>query len=211
MAGVDLPLQSELHLKVLFKDHRGVVPRNAPMLIWSDAQTIEWSESERAALIDAGRNELVGELPVFCHGRPEGGVDSPYVVGLWEYDRKIMEPEWPIPIDEMYSEVVLRGLSRMIPGLAAYRDGLPETSVDGGYYTKTPENRPLIGPCGPPGFHVLAGLSGFGVMVAAGAADLLGDHIMGSDLADYAGAFLLNRYDDDAYTTAMGAPDSGQL
>ncbi|HZD22890.1 MAG TPA: FAD-dependent oxidoreductase, partial [Acidimicrobiia bacterium] len=73
MAGVDLPLFSELHLKVAFKDHLGLIPREAPMTIWSDIQTIDWSTEEREGLEELGRTDLLGEMPIFCHFRPEGG------------------------------------------------------------------------------------------------------------------------------------------
>jgi glycine/D-amino acid oxidase-like deaminating enzyme len=212
LAGVQLPIFSELHLKVACRDHLGVVPRDAPMIIWSDPQTLDWSDEEREALLAEGRNDLLGELPVFCHGRPEGGSESPYVLGLWEYHGVVSEPVWPVPDDPLYPEVVLRGLSTMVPGLAAYRDRLPHSTVDGGYYTKTRENRPLIGPAGPEGFHLMAGFSGFGVMVAAGAADLLACHVAGAELPEYAGAFLLDRYDDTEYIATLSGPlSSGQL
>jgi glycine/D-amino acid oxidase-like deaminating enzyme len=212
LAGVRLPLFSELHLKVACRDHLGLVPRDAPMIIWSDTQTLDWSDEERGALQAEDRQDLLGELPVFCHGRPEGGSDSPYLLGLWEYHGVVNEPVWPVPEDPLYPEVVLRGLSTMVPGLSAYRDRLPQSTVDGGYYTKTRENRPLIGPAGPAGFHLLAGFSGFGVMVAAGAADLVARHVAGVELPDYASAFLLDRYDDPEYMATLSGPlSSGQL
>ncbi|HEU4916791.1 MAG TPA: FAD-dependent oxidoreductase [Acidimicrobiia bacterium] len=212
MAGLDLPLYSELHLKVACRDHLRVVPREAPMIIWSDPQQLDWADEEREALSAEGRDDLLGELPVFCHGRPEGGSDSPYLLGLWEYHGIVEEPVWPLPADPLYPEVVLRGLTTMVPGLSAYRERLPQATVDGGYYTKTRENRPLIGPAGPSGFHLLVGFSGFGVMVAAGAADLLARHVVGSELPDYAEAFLLTRYDDPEYLSAISGPvSSGQL
>jgi glycine/D-amino acid oxidase-like deaminating enzyme len=99
----------------------------------------------------------------------------------------------------------------MVPGLEAYVNRLPESSVDGGYYTKTAENRPLIGPSGVDGVHLLAGLSGFGVMVSAGAADLLARHVVGAELPDYAGSFLLERYDDPRYLADLESVASGQL
>jgi glycine/D-amino acid oxidase-like deaminating enzyme len=212
MAGVDLPLFSELHLKAAFREHLGMVPRNAPMLIWNDPQHLDWSSEERQALLDEGRSELLGEMPPHCHGRPEGGADSPYLLALWEYHGRVEEPSWPLPEDPLYPEVVLRGLTTMIPGLAAYRDGLPASIVDGGYYTKTAENRPLIGPAGPKGFHLAAGYSGFGVMVAAGAGDLVARHVIGADLPDYADAFLLSRYDDPGYLeSVLSGATSGQI
>jgi glycine/D-amino acid oxidase-like deaminating enzyme len=83
--------------------------------------------------------------------------------------------------------------------------------VDGGYYIKTTENRPLVGPAGPDGFHLLSGMSGFGVMVAAGAGDLLARHVAGAELPDYSGAYLLSRYDDEAYLASLGSGRHGQL
>ena len=211
MAGVDLPLFSELHLKVAFKDHLGIIPRDAPMTIWSDPQRLDWTREERAELTAMGRHELLGEMPVYCHFRPEGGGDSPYFVGLWEYHDEVSEPTWPLPEDPLYPEVVMRGLTTMVPNLVPYLQRLPESFVDGGYYTKTRENRPLIGPGPVKGVHLVAGMSGFGVMVSAGAADLVTRHIVGSDLPRYAGAFLLDRYDDPAYLATIETTDSGQL
>jgi glycine/D-amino acid oxidase-like deaminating enzyme len=212
MAGVDLPLYSELHLKVAFRDHLGAIPKEAPMIIWSDPQQIDWSEEEREELGRMGREDVLGEMPIYCHGRPEGGAESPYFLALWEYHHEILEPTWPLPDDPLYPEVVMRGLTTMVPGLAPYLEGLPESTVDGGYYTKTRENLPLIGPCGPEGFHVVAGLSGFGVMVAAGAGDLLASHVTGRSLPNYAESFLLSRYDDSRYMAEIQAlEDSGQL
>jgi len=211
MAGLDLPLFSELHLKVAFKDHLGVIPRDAPMTIWSDTQRIAWSNEERSGLEELGRDDLLGEMPIYCHFRPEGGAESPYFVALWEYHDQVIEPRWPLPEDDLYPEVVMRGLTTMVPGLAAYADRLPESFVDGGYYTKTVENRPLIGPSGIDGIHLLTGMSGFGVMVSQGAADLLASHLTGRSLPPYADAFLLSRYDDPDYAASANAAASGQL
>jgi glycine/D-amino acid oxidase-like deaminating enzyme len=211
LAGVNLPLFFELHLKAGFRDHLGVIPREAPMIIWSDPQQIEWSPEERAELEKTGRSDLLGEMPVFCHGRPEGGPDSPYFVALWEYHKQVVDPVWPIAVDDLYPEVVMRGLTTMIPGLAAYHDRLPESVVDGGYYTKTTDNRPLIGPTGPQGVYVVAGLSGFGVMVASGAGDLVARHVVGSELPVYSDDFLPSRYDDPDYAADLALIDTGQL
>ncbi len=211
MAGVDLPLFSELHLKVAFKDHLAVIPRDAPMTIWSDPQELDWSEEERTELEAMGRSDVTGEMPIYCHFRPEGGEDSPYVLALWEYHGQVLEPTWPLPEDPLYPEVVMRGLTRMVPGLGAYADRLPESFVDGGYYTKTRENRPLIGPSNVDGVHLMTGMSGFGIMVSAGAADLVARHIVGADLPQYADAFLLSRYDDPAYLDEIAVTSSGQL
>ncbi len=212
MVGVGLPLRSEVHLKVAYRDHLGVVPREAPMLIWSDPQRLAWDDDEHSALTGMGRTDLLGEMPVYCHGRPEGGADSPYFLALWEYHGEVRQPVWPVPEDELYPEVVARGLSTMIPYFGRYLDRLPQSSVDGGYYTKTAENRPLIGPAGPDGFYLACAYSGFGVMVAAGGADLVSRHITAGPLPTYANDFLLDRYDNPDYLAAIsGSVESGQL
>ena len=210
LVDIDLPLFSELHIKVAYRDHMGVVARDAPMVIWSDTQHLDWSIEEREALAEQGRDDLLGEMPIFCHFRPEGGEGSPYLLGLWEYHGLVQEPSWPLPEDPLYPEVVVRGLTTMVPGFDVYRERLPHSVVDGGYYTKTMENRPLVGPAGPTGFNLMAGLSGFGVMVAAGAADLLAKHVTGTELPSYSDAFLLERYDDADYLASIQGP-TGQL
>ncbi len=213
LVGEELPVHSELHMKVAFKEHRRVIPSEAPMLIWSDPQRIDWSP-EVAAMLgqDPASRFLLDELPAACHGRPEGGSDSPYVLALWEYRRQVMEPTWPVPLDSLYPEVVMRGMSSMVPGLSVYRHGMPASSVDGGYYTKTEDNLPLIGPMATPGAYVVGALSGFGVMAAAAAGELAALHVTGGNLPGYARAFRPSRFEDPAYLMAVrqGA-DDGQL
>ncbi len=213
MVGEELPVTSELHLKAAFKEHRRVVPADAPMLIWSDRQTIDWSPEVAEMLgADPETRFLLNELPAACHGRPEGGADSPYVLALWEYRRRVMQPVWPVPLDPMYPELVMWGMSTMIPGLRVYQDGLPRVTVDGGYYTKTVENLPLIGRLATHGAFVVGALSGFGVMAAAAAGELIALHVAGQPLPDYAPAFLPSRYEDPAYVQSVRhTMDDGQL
>jgi glycine/D-amino acid oxidase-like deaminating enzyme len=212
LAGETLPVHSELHLRATYKEHRRVIPPDAPMLIWSDPQRIDWSpEVARMLGEDPDQRFLLDELPVACHGRPEGGSESPYVLALWEYRRRVMEPTWPVPVDPLYAEVVMRGMGTMVPGLAIYRDRLPRSTIDGGYYTKTAENLPLIGPTATGGMYVVGALSGFGVMAAAGAGELAARHVTGGPLPDYAATFLPSRYDDPHYLATPAGGDDGQL
>jgi glycine/D-amino acid oxidase-like deaminating enzyme len=103
-------------------------------------------------------------------------------------------------------------MTRMIPGLGAYLSRLPRCFVDGGYYTKTRENRFLAGPLPVEGAYVLGALSGYGLMASNGAADLLADYISGRPLPAYAPAFRLDRYDDPAYRALLDQwGESGQL
>ncbi len=213
LIGVELPVFCERHAKVAFTDSLGAVPRHAPMMIWTDPVRLPWSAEERAVLGEAAETRrLLEEMPAGVHGRPEGAGDSPIVLGVWTYDVEPVEPRFPVEFDPSYAEIVVRGLSRMIPAMAGYAERLPRSFVDGGYYTKTEENRLLAGPLPVEGAFVLGGLSGYGLMSSNGAADLLADHITGRTLPPYAGAFQLDRYTDPAYRELLAAwGDSGQL
>src|SRR5262252_392892 len=213
LLGLDLPVFCERHAKVAFNDVLGAVPRWAPMTIWTDPITLPWSDEERQELLaSAEHKRLVEEFPAGVHGRPEGAGDSPVVLLIWTYDIEPVEPTYPLELDPTYGEICLRGMSRMIPALAKYLTRLPRVVVDGGYYTKTRENRLLSGPLPVEGAYILGALSGYGLMSSNGAADLLADHIAGRPLPRYAPAFLLSRYDDPAYRALVEQwGDSGQL
>ena len=213
MLGVDLPVFTELHAKVVFRDALGIVPRDAPMLIWIDPQVLPWSEEERALLLQSEETRrFLGELPSGVHARPEGGPDSNVLLMLWAYHTPPVEAAWPPRFDPHYFEIVLRGLATMLPGLQSYLDRAPRPAIDGGYYTKTRENRPLIGPLPVEGAYVIGALSGFGVMAACAAGDLLAAHLTGGTLPHYAPAFHLERYRDPAYQRLLDTWDeTGQL
>jgi glycine/D-amino acid oxidase-like deaminating enzyme len=213
LLGVEVPVFCERHAKVAFNDTLGAMPRAAPMTIWTDPVTLPWSDEERRELAaSAEHKRLVEEFPPGVHGRPEGAGESPVVLLIWTYDIEPVEPAFPIAFDASYGEICLRGMSRMVPAMAGYLSRLPRVVVDGGYYTKTHENRFLAGPLPLEGAYVLGALSGYGLMASNGAADLLADHIAGRPLPPYAPAFLLSRYDDPAYRERLEQwGDSGQL
>jgi glycine/D-amino acid oxidase-like deaminating enzyme len=87
----------------------------------------------------------------------------------------------------------------MVPGMSSYLATVERGVVDGGYYCKTTDNRPLVGPLPVEGAYVIGALSGAGIMSAHAAADLLAAHLTQGTLPDYARAFLPDRYDDPAY------------
>jgi glycine/D-amino acid oxidase-like deaminating enzyme len=214
LLGVDLPVFNELHGKIMFEDTLGIVPRDVPLMIWSDPVTLPWSEDERQTLAASEATRwLLGELPAGVHFRPEGGPDSHTLLLLWTYHLEPQEPVWPPRFAPEYAEVVLRGLTRMIPGLAVYLERLHKPVVDGGYYCKTRENRPLIGPLPVDGAYIIGALSGYGIMASMAGGELLAAHIVGEELPAYAPALLLSRYDDPAYQQLLQSWDAtvGQL
>ena len=212
---VDLPLYSELHLKVSFEDTLGVIDRNTGLVILDDAQVLPWSDDDRLDLAADGATRWMTEpLPAGIHCRPDGYHQSTTVLMLWDYHsaHRYDTAQFPFPDDPHYPEIAMRGLVRLAPGLQRYVDHLPHSVVDGGYYTKTVENRPLIGPLAVEGAYVCAGFSGFGLMAAPAAAELLAAQITGGSRPSYEPAFLLSRYDSDSYRdrlTDWGA--TGQL
>ncbi len=213
LLGLDLPIFSELHLKSALEDKLGIVDREAPLVIWEDEQCLPWTDEERAAL--AGSEDtahLLAPFPGGIHFRPEGGHGASTLLLLWAYHLEPIEPHFPVWIDPEFSETVLRGMTTLVPGLSIYLDRLPKTYVDGGYYTKTVENRPLVGPLPLDGAYIYSALSGYGLMAACGGGELLAAHVAGATLPSYAPAFLLSRYDDPAYQARLAAwGATGQL
>jgi glycine/D-amino acid oxidase-like deaminating enzyme len=155
---------------------------------------------------------MLGELPAGAHTRPEGPDDSPIVLMLWEYRSHVSQPIVDPPIDPDYPEIALRGLLPMVPGFEAYLGRLPRPVLDGGYYTKTRDNRPLVGPLPLKGAWVIGALSGYGLMASLAAGELLALHLSGSPLPGYAAACDLRRFHDPAYLAFLESwTPSGQL
>ena len=152
LAGVTLPIDNVLRQKVLIRDARGFVPRSAPFTIGLDA---------------------TDGLPPGVHVKPDDSVVPDGVKLGWARDQTpsppIADPACP---PEFPREVVARA-GTLIPGLLDYLDGeLPVVAHDGGFYARTPDGLPLIGATPVDGFFVLAGLAGFGAMMACAAGEL---------------------------------------
>jgi glycine/D-amino acid oxidase-like deaminating enzyme len=209
LVGVELPIYAECHHKVSFHDPLGVVPQQAPMLIWLDEQHLPWSEEEAAVLReDAEAAWLLKKFPAGVHGRPDGTT----LLALFNHHGEAVEPVFPLPAEPHYEEITLRGMSTMLPALRAYQGQPSRAYVDGGYYIRTRENRPLIGPLAIEGAYVSCAYSGFGVMASCAGGELIARHITGAELPDYAGAFMLSRYQDPAYRALLESwGDGGQL
>jgi glycine/D-amino acid oxidase-like deaminating enzyme len=207
LVGIDLPIFAERHHKVSFADTQ--VPRSAPMMIWLDEQYLPFSDEDRAALADTEAAWILGRFPAGVHGRPDGAGAT---LVLFNHHGEVVEPVFPLPEPPPhYAEIALRGMSTMVPALRTYQGKASRSYVDGGYYMKTRENRPLIGPVAE-GVYVSCAYSGFGVMASCGSGELIARHIAGGALPDYAPAFLLARYHDPEYRALLDTwGDGGQL
>jgi glycine/D-amino acid oxidase-like deaminating enzyme len=216
MLGLELPIFHELHAKLTLRDPRGAVPRDAPFLIWSDPVRLEWSDAERAELArhDETR-QFTDTLPGGVHIRPVDLLHGDELFLIWTYETDERAYVWPPTFNPRYADVVLRGSARMVPALAPYVGSSAASGgvVDGGYYCKTRENRPLVGPLAVDGAFVLGALSGSGVMASLGAAELAAAHVTGGALPAHARWFLPSRYDDPEYRALVErwGPLVGQL
>ena len=216
MLDLEVPVFHELHSKMTVRDPRGVVDRRAPFVIWTDPMSLDWPDAERDTLArDEATRRLTDELPGGVHLRPVDLEHGDELYLIWTFETEPREYVWPPTFSPAYADVVLRGCARMIPGLAPYvssRGGVRGV-VDGGYYCKTRENRPLVGPLPVEGAFVLGALSGSGVMASHATAELLAQHVTDARLPDYAKWFLPSRYDDPAYAALVEewGPMVGQL
>ena len=210
LIGLDLPITAERHFKVSFPDRLGGLPRTAPMLIWLDEQHLPWSDEEREALSgDEEARWLLQLFPAGVHGRPDGGSAT---IILFNHHGDPVDPVFPLPEPAHYAEIALRGMSTMVPALKAYGGRAPRPSIDGGYYVRTRENRPLIGPVSVDGAYISCAYSGFGIMASCAGGDLIARHVAEAPLPEHAPAFLLSRYQDPRYCASLETwGDGGQL
>ncbi len=215
MMGLSLPVYNELHTKISFNDPLRIIPRNAPLMIWNDPLLLDWTDEEREELrSDSSLRWLTEEMPAGLHFRPEGSENAQTILGIWTYHVKKQEVVAQPHFDqELYPDIVLRGLCQLVPELEAYRDRLKRPFVDGGYYCKTTENRPLIGRLPIEGAFVIGALSGYGIMGGMAAGELLAAHITGGTLPAYATDFAPNRYENAEYMRRLPAiiAQDGQL
>ncbi len=214
LGGEALPVVCEPHVKLALDDPARAFDRGAPLTIWNDPVMLPWSPGERALLAaDPEGRPLLEPFPAGVHGRPEGGLGGSRILLYWTRHAEVMaEPVFPIEWDPRTPELTLRAMAVVIPGLERYFERMEKPWVDGGYYAKAPDNRPLVGPLGTPGVFACTAFSGFGIMAAMGAGELLAAHVRGDPLPPWGAAFLPSRLRDPDYLAraARGA-GSGQL
>lgn len=207
LLGVDLPVHNVLHEKIVIQDHEGIVPRDAPMIVLNDEVELSWTDEERAFWQEEPEYRwLLDPFPPGCHLRPEGTGDSPWLLIAWGFHDEATPATWAAPAySSEFPEIALRGAVRLVPDLERYIGRIPNPLMhDGGFYTKTPENLPLVGPLPVEGAFVTGALAGYGVMAAPAVGELAAAWIMGSsDRPDYAEALRLDRYDEPGYLDAL--------
>jgi glycine/D-amino acid oxidase-like deaminating enzyme len=200
--GLELPIENFLQRKIVVPDPLGAVPRDMFFTIYAEPQHLRWSAAERAVIAaDPEYAWLLDEFPPGLHVKPDGG--KRIKLG-WAYNRMASEPVRDPPGDDNFAEIVMRGASRFIPALRPYVEDMPRPVICyAGYYTRTQENWPLIGPLGAEGVFTVAALSGFGTMVACAAGELLAAWMTDGPSPAYARQFSPARYDCPDQVSAM--------
>ncbi|EQC24940.1 hypothetical protein SDRG_17177 [Saprolegnia diclina VS20] len=223
LLGDPLPIQHELHARVVFDDPKHIMTSSAPLTFDMDPiGRLQFAPDER----QDGDPLAHAEFPAGVHVRPYGDGKA---LAVWTYDTAFVDPVFPIQtiLDPRYGEICLRGLTPLFPQMASYLSDphvLASMQVDGGYYCKTPDNRPLIGRFAQSvdGLYFQAAMTGVGLMSSAAAGELLAATVMGDvdfespstppPFAAYADALSPNRFQDEAYRESIaGMQTSGQM
>jgi sarcosine oxidase, subunit beta len=193
LVGVQLPIETVLRQKVLLHDPLGVVPRSAPFTVGLDA--------------------LDGRPPG-VHIKPDDSVAVDAIKLGWALDQTPRPPVAnPICPPDFPRDVLARA-STIIPGLVEYLDRDPGIiDHDGGFYARTPDGMPLIGPLEVEGVFVVGGLAGFGSMMACAAGELAAAWILGDAPPRWATDFHPARFDGrlDLPRTLPGSAPRGEL
>lgn len=213
MLGINLPVYNTFQQKIAFEDRERAIPREMPFSIDLDGQQIDWSDEERAMLLDDPDFQwLAEEMPGAIHCRPDGGDNGTWVKLGWAYNESPAEATWEPPLDDNFPEIVLRGAARLNPSLKAYYGQLPRNMHHyGGWYTMTEENWPLIGPMGVEGAYMNCALSGFGTMAACAGGELAAAWVADEERPSYGDDFSLARYGNDVLMQSLRESAKGVL
>jgi glycine/D-amino acid oxidase-like deaminating enzyme len=105
-------------------------------------------------------------------------------------------PKWEPSNFDFFPQIVLKGASHFIPQLSEYENNIPTPIIEySGYYTRTKENWPLIGPTEVQNTFVIGALSGYGTMAACAAGKLCSEYILNiKELPNYATYFHPLKY-----------------
>lgn len=216
LTGSELELDTVLRQKVVIHDVDGVVPRDAPFTIFMDPQTLEWSDSERPLLgASAATRRLLDRLPGGVHVKPDDAA-GPHAIKLgWAWDQTASLPTADPPCPPEFPRMVLLGAGSFVPGLGRYAEaGVAPLAHEGGFYARTKDGRPLIGPLDADGAFIVGGLAGFGAMMACAAGELAAGWILdGRPSTALATAFDPRRFRHPGYVREIraGVGPTGEL
>ena len=199
MFGFQFPVSNTLQRKFIIPDPHKIIPKSMPFTIYADSQFLDWSKEEVSFFASEEKYKwLINRFPGGLHIKPE----TEGIKLGWAFQTKNVVPEWKTPSFDFFPQAVLKGASRFIPELAEYENNIPTPLIEyAGYYTRTNENWPLIGPTKMKNVFVIGALAGYGTMGACAAAKLCSSYILGhSEFPNYAKYFHPLRYQNDSIT-----------
>ncbi|KAG7401505.1 hypothetical protein PHYBOEH_001050 [Phytophthora boehmeriae] len=225
LSSYDVPIINELHCRAIVDDVDNVLPNTMPLTFDTDPMgKLELSEEDRREVMsDPSAARMLEDYPGGIHVRPYMGNK---MMAVWTYDIDPVPAHYPVEdhLDRRFPEVCVRGLTRMFPQVKSYLNR-PEVRdsfyVSGGYYCKTLDNLPLIGPAPNTvdGIFLQSAMTGVGLMSSGASGHLLASHVMGEKLegcglADHVDAFLPSRFENQDYLNYLsdgGGAACGQV
>jgi len=199
----DLPITNVYHQKVMIRDKGKILPDGMPFMIFTDAPTCEWTDEERNYLVEhVGADEIPGNFHI-------RRVNDEWIHLGWAFNNKTTDDIEAVQYEPLFPNVVMKGMSSYIPEFETFT--IPTFPIiSGGFYTRTPENLPIIHSARK-GHYAITALSGFGVMMGCGIGDIVSDMIAGQDVPEYVKAFSADRYKDSDYIEQIKQYDGGEL
>jgi glycine/D-amino acid oxidase-like deaminating enzyme len=193
MLGIQFPVENIPQRKFIIPDPKNIIPKSMPFTIYADSQFLAWSDKEIAFFASEEKYKwLLDEFPGGIHIKPEGeGIK----LG-WAFNKMSEAPKWEPSNFDFFPQIVLKGASHFIPQLSEYENNIPTPIIEySGYYTRTKENWPLIGPTEVQNTFVIGALSGYGTMAACAAGKLCSEYILNiKELPNYATYFHPLKY-----------------
>lgn len=193
--GLDFPVWNTIQRKFIIPDPKGIIPIDMPFTIYADGQILPWSQEE-LSMFSSNKDMIwmTKSFPGAIHIKPETG--DKIKMG-WAYSTEKVEANWQIPNSSYFPQIVLTGASRFIPELKEYAENIPTPIIEyAGYYNRTDENWPLIGPTDLDNVYVFGALAGFGTMTACAGGELIANYVSNKTLPEYTKYFMPSRYSD---------------
>lgn len=198
-----ISVSNVFHQKLMIRDRGEILPDGMPFMIFTDAPTCDWTDAEREYLVDyVGSDDIPGNFHI-------RRVNDDWIHLGWAFNNKPTVDGYALQFETLFPDVVVKGMSSFIPALKSYVPASPKI-ISGGFYTRTPENLPIIH-ADSTGRYVITALSGFGVMMGCGIGDIMSDMVAGYDTPAYVNAFSSDRYQDADYMAHIQQFDSGEL
>ncbi len=198
--GTEIGVRHEVHRRAWFSDPTGAFPRHYPLTIWEESVPLPVAGSPPG--------------PTGAHARPLTEEVGGGFWGLWDVRPLERNPlTGPIEPDPDFPADVLHALGEMLPGLRRVAGGCLHRQSVSGYYCKSPDQLPLVGPWKYPGLYLHGCFSGYGLMVSQGAADILARTLVGQALPAWGAGLDPRRFLDPQYLASipMQGADPGQL